>query len=297
MKNYVTLLMVFWGCSLQSQISGNQVYGNNSYETSKNYTKGSTTQINENQLNVSVKILLNNKADYFTLVLGTNEEATTVQDCHATLNKRIDSFTKDLAQMNIKKEAIYVDFISQTKIYDYDISGNNATEFLKGFEVKKNIIITSKNLTEIENIITKASKYSIYDIIKVDYANNDAMKIHLDLFEEAMKIAHEKKEQYIHALKKKLVGTPNAQEEFSIFFPKTQYKKYQAYESADVETYYRNRSQSQNFIQKIARKNTTFYYDGVPLSGFDKIIDVAKSEIGIQYVLNLTVTYKIDTSL
>ena len=187
------------------------------------------------------------------------------------------------------------DFISQTKVYDYSIVNNKADEFEKGFEIKKNIIINSRNLSEIENLITLASNYAIYDVIKVDYYNDDVMKIHLDLFEEGLKIGQQKKDIYIETFKKKIVGTPNASEEFSIFFPQSQYKKYQAFESAEIETTYSN--QNQNFIKKLARKNTTYYYDGIATNDFDKIINIAKSEIGIQYVISVTVTYKIDTSL
>ncbi|KIX20038.1 hypothetical protein SY27_16105 [Flavobacterium sp. 316] len=299
MKNYVSFLLVLLSITTQSQISGNRIYESNStshYGSSKNSFKN-TISINDNLLTVSIKVLLNNKADFFTLVLGTNEEAETVSECNTILNKRINGFTHDLHNMNIKKEDIYVDFISQTKVYDYNIAATKANEYQKGYEIKKNIIISSRNLAEIERIITLASKYAIYDVIKVDYYNDDIMNIHSNLFEEAMKIAKHKKDLYIKTFKKKIIGTPNASEDFLIFFPQSQYKKYQAFESAEIETYYRNLSQNQNFIKKLARKNTTFFYDGIDTHDFDKVINMAKSEVGIQYALTLTVSYKIDTSL
>lgn len=299
-KNMKTKLTI--GCFLllslmSAQISGNQVTGNEVYNS---YTKNSssprnTITINDNHLVVNVKILLNNKADAFTIMLGTNEEAETVLECNTNLNKRINAFTNDLASLKIKKEHIYVDFISQTKIYDYSLENNKAEQFQKGFEIKKNIIISSTNIHDIERIISLASKHEIYDIIKVDYANDDVLKIRSDLFTEALAIAESKKETYTKAFRKRIIGTPNATENFGIHFPKTQYKKYQAYENSEIESLYRN--QNQNFIKKLARKNTTYYYEGQDTSDFDKVINAAKSEIGIQYELSITITYKIDTSL
>ena len=69
---------------------------------------------------------------------------------------------------------------------------------------------------------------------------------------------------------------------------------YQAFESAEIETNYNNRNQ---YLKKIARKNKTFYYDGISSAGFDKVINPNQTEVGIQYVLTLTMTYKIDTSI
>jgi len=299
-KNMKTKLTI--GCFLllsvmSAQISGNHVTGNEVYNS---YNKNSssprnTITINDNHLVVNVKILLNNKADSFTIMLGTNEEAETVLECNTNLNKRINAFTNDLNSLKIKKENIYVDFISQMKIYDYSLENNKAEQFQKGFEIKKNIIISSTNINDIERIISLASKHEIYDIIKVDYANDDVLKIRNDLFTEALAIAELKKETYTKAFRKRIIGTPNATENFGIHFPKTQYKKYQAYENSEIETLYRNHNQ--NFIKKLARKNTTYYYEGQDTSDFDKVINAAKSEIGIQYELSITITYKIDTSL
>ena len=70
---------------------------------------------------------------------------------------------------------------------------------------------------------------------------------------------------------------------------------YQAFESAEIETNYNNRNT--NYMKKWARKNKSFYYDGVSTASFDKIINANQTEIGIQYTLKLTVSYKIDTSL
>lgn len=292
----VTLLLAF--SVSQAQISGNQIYGNNSYN-GNNYNQGNlpnnaVVSINDNHLTVTVKLLQNKKADGFVITLGLNEEDETVSGCSKKINTRIDGFLDKIKTLGIKKENVYIDFISQTKIYDFEVSGLNSEQVDKGFEIKKNIIITTSNVNSLEKLIALASDFEIHDVIKVDYFNSDTNAIHNALFDEALVLAEAKKVRYMKSFGKRIVGTPNATEEFATVFPETQYKTYQAFETGEIQTNYNNRSP---YLKKIARKNKTFYYDGISSAGFDKVINPNQTEVGIQYVLTLTMTYKIDTSI
>lgn len=292
----VTLLLTF--SVSQAQISGNQIYGNNSYNgnnyNQSNLPNNAVVSINDNHLTVTVKLLQNKKADGFVITLGLNEEDETVSGCSKKINARIDGFLNKMKTLGIKKENVYIDFISQTKIYDFEVSGLNSEQVDKGFEIKKNIIITTSNVNSLEKLIALASNFEIHDVIKVDYFNSDTNAIHNALFDEALVLAEAKKIRYMKSFGKRIVGTPNATEEFATVFPETQYKTYQAFETAEIETNYNNRSP---YLKKIARKNKTFYYDGISSAGFDKVINPNQTEVGIQYVLTLTMTYKIDTSI
>lgn len=292
----VTLLLTF--SVSQAQISGNQIYGNNSYSgnnyNQSNLPNNAVVSINDNHLTVTVKLLQNKKADGFVITLGLNEEDETVSGCSKKINARIDGFLDKIKTLGIKKENVYIDFISQTKIYDFEVNGLNSEQVGKGFEIKKNIIITTSNVNSLEKLIALASDFEIHDVIKVDYFNSDTNAIHNALFDEALVLAEAKKIRYMKSFGKRIVGTPNATEEFATVFPETQYKTYQAFETAEIQINYNNRSP---YLKKIARKNKTFYYDGISSAGFDKVINPNQTEVGIQYVLTLTMTYKIDTSI
>jgi uncharacterized protein YggE len=292
----VTLLLTF--SVSQAQISGNQIYGNNSYSgnnyNQSNLPNNAVVSINDNHLTVTVKLLQNKKADGFVITLGINEEDETVSGCSKKINARIDGFLDKIKTLGIKKENVYIDFISQTKIYDFEVSGLNSEQVDKGFEIKKNIIITTSNVNSLEKLIALASDFEIHDVIKVDYFNSDTNAIHNALFDEALVLAEAKKIRYMKSFGKRIVGTPNATEEFATVFPETQYKTYHAFETAEIQTNYNNRSP---YLKKIARKNKTLYYDGISSAGFDKVINPNQTEVGIQYVLTLTMTYKIDTSI
>lgn len=284
--------------SVSAQISGNQVYGKNNYN-GNNYNQESLPNnnkvaINDNVLSVSVKILLNKKADGFVMTLGLNEEDETVAGCSKKITARITGFIEKMKSLGVKKENVYIDFISQTKIYDFEVNGMNSEQIEKGFEIKKNIIVSISNVNSLEKIIALASDFEIHDVIKVDYFNSDTNAIHNALFDEALVLAEAKKIRYIKSFGKRIVGTPNATEEFATVFPKTQYNTYQAFETAEIQTNYNNRSP---YLKKIARKNKTFYYDGISSAGFDKVINPNQTEVGIQYVMTITMHYKIDTSI
>jgi len=282
----------------QAQISGNQVYGKNNYN-GNNYNheslpNNSKVSINDNVLSVSVKILLNKKADGFVMTLGLNEEDETVTGCSKKITARITGFIEKMKSVGVKKENVYIDFISQTKIYDFEVNGMNSEQIEKGFEIKKNIIVTTSNVNSLEKIIALASDFEIHDVIKVEYYNNETDAIHNSLFDEALVLAEAKKIRYMKAFGKRIIGTPTATEEFATVFPKTQYNTYQAFETAEIQTNYNNRSP---YLKKIARKNKTFYYDGISSAGFDKVINPNQTEVGIQYVMTITMHYKIDTSI
>lgn len=296
--NWIILALVLTFSVAQAQISGNQIYGNNRYNENNYNQNGlpnnTVVSINDNHLTVTVKMLLNKKADGFVITLGLNQEDETVSGCSKKINTRIDGFLDKIKALGIKKENCYIDFISQTKIYDFNANLETAQQIDKGFEIKKNIIITTSNANSLEKLIAIASDFKIHDIIKVEYFNNDINAIHNSLFDEALVLAEAKKIRYMKSFGKRVIGTPSATEEFATVFPKTQYKMYQAFESAEIETNYNNRNQ---YLKKIARKNKTFYYDGISSAGFDKVINPNQTEVGIQYVLTLTMTYKIDTSI
>lgn len=295
-KTQILIVLVLFVSTIliKSQISGNQVYKNqNSYQNnrvqisdSKNiYTTDSTMVIN-------VNVLLNKKADFLKITLGLSEEAESPKKAIEKINVRIQNFIRKLSLLGIKKENFFVDFIAQTKVYDVSLSDDKKliSEKIKGFEIKKNIIITISNHSEIEKIISYASDYQIYDIIKVDYMNDDLEKIHQELLYEANKIANRKKEEYLKSYKKEIIGNPTMNYSLNYIFPASHYQQYSAYESSDFDLmrgYYNN----DLMIKKMERKSKTFYYEGIPYNGFDKIINNQDPEIGIQYIMNISVKY------
>ena len=289
------------------QISGNQVYGNatnyNRNNNAKDYYITKNPQVYRNIMlkdsvfMFSAKVLMNSEADHYIVVFGVSEEDSTALQCNKGINKRIDRFKEALSKFGVKKEAIYVDLITQNIIYDYTLSTNdrgaNAIQYAKGFEIKKNIIFKLDNIEQLDAITEAAANYNIFDIVKVDYIIEDHQALYNQLFEEAQKIINQKKVRFFansdFALKDK-VGYIIS-EKFDIILPQERYQKYQAYEANDVNIYSYNNARHFELIKKEMRKRNTFYYQRLHPSGFDKEINPNFVKVGVQTVYELKIQF------
>lgn len=290
---FITILLL--SNSLFAQISGNQIYKdkNNTYYRNENITQINTSPnitMNDSMLFISTKVILNQKADQFIITLGVNEEDKSSISCDNQINNRISDLISKLKYYGIKKEAISVDFITQTKVYDNRFTKDTIAEYEKGFEIKKNIIIATNKLENIDLIIKTAAEFKIYDIVKVDYLNDDLTAIHDNIFEKALKICLAKKDKYLRAFNRNEAGQANMSEQFYFVFPETQYNEYKAFETTEFETNYNNYTTR---VVKKERKNTTHYYKGIDFRGFDKVINAAETEVGVQYILTINYSIKL----
>lgn len=294
MKQYLTIILfAILSANSYAQVAGNQVYqSNNNRNQSPTSVNKSSIASTDSTLSIEANVLLNKEADYYLMTVGVKGEAKTVIECNQSLNRRIDSFLSDLRGIGIKGEDIYTDFISQTKVYDHSIEGNVITEFFDGFEIRKNLIIKFKKLSAIDEIIELASKQEIYDIVKVEYFNDDLEKIYDELFAEAIQVIETRKARFANHSSIRISGTYRiVRDDFGVHNPQSMYSQYdEAFESSAVNTNY-----SGNYVKKTVRKDKTFYYEGAQNSlGVDKVIDELSPVIGIQYNMRLSVIYDLE---
>lgn len=292
---FLVIITAFAFLNTKAQVGGNQVYKSRSYNeqrVNKTFNDLFDYSVTDSTVVIQATVLLNKVADKYKITLGVNEEAATPKKSIENINKRIHDFINKIAVIGVKKNEVFVDFISQTKIYDYEISKNQnmATQKNNGFEIKKNVMITVDQYSKIEKLIYEASDFQIYDVIKVDYINTDIEKIQKDLLREAYSVLDKKKDNYFALVKKEIIGLPTVSSNFSYVFPKGQYQNYTAYESSDVDYI---RTSNESFYKKELRKGKTFYYEGVDYSDFDKIINDENPEVGIQYIMNISAKYDV----
>jgi len=273
--------------NLNAQVGGNQVYQNKSINYNRNPVQTKSIYSTDSTLVVKSTVLLNKAADYYLLTIGVNSIAKTVIEANQITNNRIQRVTEKIKKMGINKEDIYIDFIAETKMYDHTVDGNKINEFFDGFSVRKNLIIKTDQITNIDEIIDYCSEEEIYDIIKVDYRSEDLEKINDDLFDEALKISKKKTQRFSRNSSVRLGSNRITSEVFSVYYPKNLYKQYnEAFETSTLNYY------SGSYIKKEVRKERTFYYDGVETEvGVDKIIDEITPIVGIQYVMEVVITY------
>ena len=278
----VLLLITF---NTYAQHSGNIVYGqNNNIEKKQSLDK---LYLTDSTFIIEANVLANVIADSYVITFGVSEESSTVKDCNEKIEKRIQNFVSELNKQGYSGNDIYIDMTTQNKIFDYKTTGNIAEQYLKGFEIKKNVIIKLKNIKELDKLLILASNYQIYDLVKVDYVVTDIAKVYNQLFQSATEIINQKKAMYISITNAKLSSTSQIYgEQFYSYYPNQLYKSYTAYESSDV---YNNYS---NYTKKDLRKSTTFYYDKINYSSFDKVINPSVTEPAVEFVLTLQIKYQ-----
>lgn len=299
LKNLLLVATSTMSLTINAQIGGNQVYGNSNYNNNYNigYNNNSiqkkTVFSTDSTLTITTHILMNKEADNYLLTVGVNQESKTVIECNTKINQRIKNLKKDLLLLKVLEEHLYIDFISQTKIYDYEVNEKESKQMQTGFEIKKNIVIQLDDIDKIDQLIEMCAKQEIYDIIKVEYVDNDINQSYEEMYNHALSFIDSRKRMYMKSNSKKLNGEMSiVGDNFYSVYPKTQYKKYEAFESSSLSVHTNN--YSSHYIRQEARKNKTFYYDGVQVSGFDKIINSKTPKIGIQYIMSLTMVFELE---
>jgi uncharacterized protein YggE len=275
------------------QHAGNAIYGtsNNSY-----YTKSSNRN---NQIQSGKKFLISSNilflapADRYVAVFGLIQEGKNIQECNASIEKRMANFLQALKGFGIKKEAVFVDAITQGRIYSYTLNKeeNVAKETLKGFEIKKNVIISYTQNSLLDKIMTAAANEAIYDLIKVDYIVDNPDKIYETLYKEALKVIEAKKAIYLELSEKEHFGYPEIIKfEKGSIQPVEAYRSYTAHESnqVSVEGYARY----SNLKKVTARRIATHYFEAAPSANFDQIINEYSLAPCVQFVLRLDLRYE-----
>lgn len=272
-----------------AQESGNRIYGYTQNKRIATTNGGTLLSSGNGNFLIEASVLLNLKPDSFVAVFGVAQEAQNADESNTKVNAQIGDFVKNLGGLGITGTDIYIDFIVQNKIYDYQIKGDVAEQVLTGFETKKTVAVKYKTRESLEKILSAATKAQIFDLIKVDYIVSDFDSVKDKLFEEATKIIKKKEAKYKSAFEMTMKSIGLAVEKYDAFYPAERYENYQAFESgAARSTDYRNVRTTVTL-----RKSTTFFYEPLDGNKFDKIINPIGIEPTVQFTLYLQVQYKL----
>ena len=271
------------------QESGNRIYGNTQTKRTPMFGDGVLMSGGNGNFQIEASVLLNLKPDSFVAVFGVAQEAKNADESNSKANTQIDDFVKNLSGLGIVKTDIYIDFITQNKVYDIEIKGDVAEQYLAGFETKKTVAVKYKSRDSFEKLLAAAAKAQIFDLIKVDYIVSDFETVKAKLFEEATKVVKQKEERYKNSFDMTMKPIGLAVEKYDAFYPAERYQGYQAFESAAARTTdYRNVRTTISL-----RKSTTFFYESLDGNKFDKIINPIGIEPTVQFTLYLQVQYKL----
>ena len=287
---FLSLLLTLSAQTAFAQIGGGaattgsaSVYGSESspveVERSKRQITSAEQKNDGTATFIEASILMNVKADEYIAVFGVMEEGKTSAEANAKMATTLAGFKAALKPLGVKDDEIFVDFVTQNKIYGYQLTDTVAKEELEGFERKKNVSIRFKDKTLIDPLVVVAAQSQIFDLIKVDYIVKDLAVIQARLQAQTAAIIKQKRERYQNALGIKL-SPPNqlVVDKPGFYFPVEQYDSYTAAESQSLNTSY---DRSRHTVQG-ARKSRTSYFNPLNGNGFDVVINPVVLEPVVQ---------------
>jgi uncharacterized protein YggE len=279
-------LAVIGHFSLHAQVGGNAIYAPAINQRPAPATGDLATTEPRGSVPVAfieANVLLNLKADAYRAVFALAQEGPTLADANEKMSKQASAFTAALKALGVKPSDIYVDFVSQNRIYDFDVQETVAREKSAGFEVKKNVVVRYHDAALLDQLLVAAAQSSIFDLVRVDYLVTDMAAARARLLEEASKVIKNKEAAYQRLLDVKIRRTWVSQEKYNANFPSDMYKSYTAFESGNLENY--------NLRVVRNRKTSTFYYSPLDPADFDAVLNPAGLEPLVHLTLDLKVRY------
>ena len=296
MKRTLFLVSILCACELAAcaQEAGNIVYGAPRRRTSgvqtPAVTPGNLSAVEPKgsvpAAFIEANVLMNVKADEYLAVFGLAQEGPTLLDGNAKMAGQIQAFVAALKSLGVKTNDIFVDFITQNRVYDVTGTDKDARETLSGFEVKKNVTVRYRDRALLEQMVAAAAKSAIFDLVKVDHVVSDMTSLRDRLLAEAAKVIKKKEAAYARLFGVKLRPSALDQEKYNAFFPSEMYNSYVAYESSDVGRF--------NVRVVGKRKTSTFYFEPLHPAEFDAIINPAGLEPVVQLTLFVRMKYSLN---
>lgn len=292
MKKCVLLILsLFAVITASGQESGNRIYGNNGYFQQKRHLQINTGALGNSGEGYAIEasVLTNLKPDAFVVVFGVSDEGPNAAASNTKVNAKIADLMQKIKPLGIDANNVFIDFITQNRVYDFTVSGTQATENLTGFETKKTVAIRYKSRELFESIVSAAVDSQIFDLIKVDYIVSDFDSVRAGLFEAAAKVLKSKEQKYENALGVSLGAVGLSVEKYDVTYPAEAYQRYQAFETGEASVYNREGVSS----RVVRRKSFTFFYEPFEASSYDSVLVPLGLEPMVQYSVYLRMQYQV----
>ncbi len=244
---------------------------------------------NDTSFTINANVMMNVKADEYVIIFATSQVGETIESCHDVVNKRIDNFINSVLPLGVKKEDVYIDFISQFPIFEVEVEkklfSKTYNEVPKGFEVRKNIHIRYKDSKIVEQMLIKASQNEIYDIVKVDYVVNNSEAVYDSIRATCVRIITEKSKEFKKLGVKYDSKYQTVSDNISSIYPLDKYSTFTEFVKYTGD-------QTKPGSKSLPRSNVpALYYDKQAYTGYDLVINPAVIEPVVQFTCNLTVKY------
>jgi uncharacterized protein YggE len=163
-----------------------------------------------------------------------------------------------------------------------------------GFEMKKNIHVRFNEHDRLNDLIAAAAKAEMYDLVKVEYNVADMDRIYNELRLKAEEVILQKTQTFTRIGFDLQILNYNSNQ--GSVYPADRYVKYLAANTGIPKTYAKRASKDKPIEYNYADKNTTVYYEKLPYSRFDVVLNADALEPTVQFYFSATVQYKLQTA-
>lgn len=236
---------------------------------------------------VDAGVMINVKADSFVAVFGISVEGEDLEKARTRMAETLEAFRSNLRQAGVRLEDVKDDFVSQNRIYGFEVAGDLAREVVVGFEFKKTVSVRFDAIDRLESLAEAASKAGVFDLVMVDYVVTDLEGVRARLMKEASRIVKQKVSQLESGLGLRFGKAKQVYaQEFGTYYPTAMYSSYVAQESQQML------ASRQNFNVQMARKPRTAFFDAMDASIFDVVIDPVVVEPVVQFTVYFKVRFE-----
>lgn len=281
MKTKITVLALVLMQTIFGQEAGNVNFQKQNRLPETNINVGYPSN---NDMVISIKGLVNLKADTYVAVFNLVQVGKTTSEVNELIDKRIDAVQNKIkGKTNV---TMFVDMLTFVPVYEFEVekktfSRKTYNEIPAGFEVKKNIHVEYKDPNFLNELISVCSENEIYDLVKVDYFSSGLENAKKELMNKAKLILKEKQKNY-----EELLGTnftdwnKQLSDGYVVKYPTEMYQSYQVYSSSSL-----NLSKKANV--NYSEKSTTLYYQPIMDKEFDFVINPKIVEPVIQVMYEI----------
>jgi len=288
-----------------AQSAGNAIHQNpSSVGNSIGNNYGSLTDVrtepslgSTSSTTLKAEVMMNVQASSYVAILSCTQAGETVIQTDSLMDVRLNNVFDELIKAGIPIENTHVDFISMLPIYEFEMTekrySKTMNEVPTGFEMKKNIHVRFNQHDRLNDLIAAAAKAEMYDLVKVEY-NVEAMdRIYNELRIKAEEILQQKTESFTRIGFDLQILNYNSNQ--GSVYPADRYVKYLAANTGIPKTYSKRASKDKPIEYNYADKNTTVYYEKLPYSRFDVVLNADALEPTVQFYYSVTAQYKLQT--
>lgn len=284
--------------TLSSQVAGNIIYNESArwqFQNQVEQLRANTPQ--QNEVTFEINAICNMKADSYLAIFHLTQVGANAYEADSLMNSRIGAFKNAIKTKGVPEEDVVIDMLSMVPVYHVEVTkqlfSKTFTEIPAGFEIQKNIHVHFKDASVLDAIITQAAMQEIYDLIKVDYYIKDVTAVYDQLRTLATELLDERVAQF------ELIGIPlkdqwrYANDRQGVYFPLDRYTSYESVSNTSVEASQKKRRSGETYIAH-KKKNKTVFYNKVPYTNYDIVINPEIIEPAVQYVYNLQVRFLLE---